>query len=132
MGEHEDEDQPRGGEGIPFKPAGSATLADFQHLDLRVGKLASVEPFPAARKPAYRMTIDFGAAGTRRSSAQLAATYPEPAALVGRLVIAVVNLEPRDVAGFRSEVLVLGALAADGSIPLLGVDEGARPGDRIG
>lgn len=116
----------------PFKPAGSATWEDFQRLDLRVGRVVAVEPFPAARKPAYRLTIDFGAAGTRRSSAQLPATYPDPAVLVGRLVIAVVNFAPRNVAGFDSQVLVLGALPADGSIPLLSVDEGARPGDRIG
>ena len=116
----------------PFKPAGSATWEDFQRLDLRVGRVVSVETFPAARKPAYRLTIDFGTAGTRRSSAQLPATYPNPAVLVGRMVIAVVNFAPRNIAGFESQVLVLGALPADGSIPLLSVDEGAQPGDPIG
>jgi tRNA-binding protein len=62
----------------------------------------------------------------------LPGTYPDPAALVGRLVIAVVNFAPRNIAGFESQVLVLGALPADGSIPLLGVDGGAQPGDRVG
>jgi len=118
--------------GQAFKPAGSATLEDFQRLDLRVGRITSVEPFPQARKPAYRLAIDFGPGGMHRSSAQLPATYPDPASLVGRLVIAVVNFAPRSIAGFESEVLVLGALPADGSIPLLGVDEGAQPGDPIG
>jgi tRNA-binding protein len=116
----------------PLMPAGSATFDDFQRIDMRVGRVVSVEPFPAARKPAYRLTIDFGPGGTRRSSAQLPPTYPDPSALVGRLVIAVVNFAPRNIAGFMSEVLVLGALPADGSIPLLNVDEGAQPGDPIG
>jgi tRNA-binding protein len=115
-----------------FKPAGSATVDDFLKIDMRVGRVTAVDPFPAARKPAYRLTIDFGPGGVRRSSAQLPATYPDRDALVGRLVIAVVNFAPRNIAGFQSEVLVLGALPRDGSIPLLGVDPGARPGDPIG
>lgn len=116
----------------PFKAPGSVTFEDFRRIDMRVGRIVSVEPFPAARKPAYRLTIEFGPGGMRRSSAQLPSTYPDPAALVGRLVVAVVNFAPRNIAGFESEVLVLGALPADGSIPLLRVDEGASPGDRIG
>lgn len=116
----------------PFKPPGSATIDDFQRLDMRVGRITVVEPFPAARKPSYRLTVDFGPAGVRRSSAQLPPTYPDPSALVGRLVIAVVNFAPRNIAGFASEVLVLGALPASGLIPLLGVDDGASPGDPIG
>ena len=116
----------------PFMPAGSAEMADFERIDMRVGRIVTAEPFPAARKPAYRLTIDFGPAGMRSSSAQLPGTYPDPAVLVGRLVIAVVNFAPRTIAGFQSEVLVLGALPPDGSIPLLSVDEGAAPGDRIG
>ena len=75
---------------------------------------------------------DFGPFGTRRSSAQLPPTYPDPGVLVGRLVIAVVNFPPRNIAGFASEVLVLGALPADGRIPLLSVDDGASPGDPVG
>ncbi len=116
----------------PFLPPGSATMADFERIDMRVGRITAVDEFPAARKPAYRLTIDFGPGGVRRSSAQLPGTYPSPDALVGRLVIAVVNFAPRNIAGFQSEVLVLGALPADGSIPLLGVDDGAMPGDPIG
>ncbi len=117
---------------LPFLPPGSATIDDFTKLDLRVGRVLEVRPFPEARKPAWQLVIDFGAAGQRQSSAQLPATYPDPAALVGRLVVAVVNFPPRRVASFTSEVLVLGALPADGSIPLLSVDAGASPGDRIG
>jgi len=115
----------------PFQPAGSATWDDFRRLDLRIGRVVAAEGFPAARKPAYRLTVDFGPAGVRRSSAQLPATYPDPARLVGRLVVCVVNFAPKRIAGFASEVLVLGALPADGRIPLLGVDEGAQPGDPV-
>ncbi len=116
----------------PFLPPGSATISDFGRLDLRVGRVLSAEAFPEARRPAYRLRIDFGPGGVRSSSAQLPATYPDPTVLVGRLVVAVVNFPPRRIAGFVSEVLVLGALAADGRIPLLSVDEGAAPGDPIG
>ncbi len=115
-----------------FRNPGTATVEDFDRLDLRVGRIVSAEPFPEARRPAYRLQVDFGPGGVRRSSAQLPGTYPDPAALVGRLVVAVVNFPPRRVAGFVSEVLVLGALPADGRIPLLSVDEGASPGDPIG
>lgn len=115
-----------------FLPPGSATLDDFEAIDMRIGRVIAVEDFPRARKPAYRLTIDFGRHGTRRSSAQLPATYPDPEALVGRLIIAVVNFAPRNIAGFESQVLVLGALPSDGSIPLLGVDRGAEPGDSVG
>lgn len=116
----------------PLLPAGSASWADFERLDLRVGRIVAAEPFPAARRPAYRLTIDLGPGGLRRSSAQLPGTYADPAALVGRLVVVVANFAPKRIAGFRSEVLVLGALPEDGRIPLLSVDAGAAPGDPVG
>jgi tRNA-binding protein len=116
----------------PFKEPGTATIDDFRRIDMRVGRIVTVEPFPRARKPAYQLTIDFGPVGTRRSSAQLPPTYPDADSLVGRLVIAVVNFAPRNIAGFQSEVLVLGALPESGLIPLLSVDTGAQPGDPIG
>ena len=116
----------------PFQPPGSATWDDFRKLDLRVGRVVRAEPFPEARKPSYRLLIDFGPGGIKRSSAQLPGTYPDAQALVGRLVIGVVNFPVRRIAGFSSEVLVLGALPLDGRIPLLGVDEGASPGDAVG
>jgi tRNA-binding protein len=116
----------------PFLPPGSATIDDFQRLDLRIGRVLSAQPFPEARKPAYRLEIDFGPGGVRRSSAQLPGTYPDPTALVGRLVVCVTNFPPRRVAGYTSEVLLLGGMPADGRIPLLGVDPGAQPGDAVG
>jgi tRNA-binding protein len=119
-------------EPAPFLPAGSADLDDWRRLDLRVGRIVAVDPFPEARKPAYRLLVDLGPGGRRHSSAQLPGTYPEPERLLGRLVICVVNFAPRRIAGFASEVLVLGALPADGRIPLLSVDDGASPGDPIG
>lgn len=115
----------------PFLPPGSATIDELGRLDLRIGRIVDAQPFPEARRPAYRLRIDLGPGGTRTSSAQLPGTYPDPTALVGRLVVVVANLPPRRVAGFVSEVLVLGALPADGRIPLLGVDEGASPGDPV-
>jgi tRNA-binding protein len=116
----------------PFLEPGSATIEDLERLDLRVARVLSAAPLEGARNPAYRLELDLGEDVRRRSSAQLTRTYPDPSVLVGRLVIAVVNLPPRRVAGFRSEVLVLGALAPEGQVFLLGVDEDAVPGQRIG
>ena len=115
-----------------FQAPGSATIDDFHTIDMRVGRIVEAELFARARVPAYRLTIDFGRHGTRRSSARLPGTYPDPTALVGRLVIAVVNFAARNIAGFESQVLVLGALPDGGLIPLLGVDNGAQPGDSVG
>ena len=116
----------------PLRPAGSATWQDFERLDLRVACVIRAEPLPGARKPAYRLLVDLGPLGLKSSSAQLPGTYPDPTALVGRLVVVVANFAPRRIAGFESDVLVLGALPSDGRIPLLSVDEGASPGDPIG
>jgi len=115
-----------------IKAAGTATIEDFDRLDIRVGRILEASLLQGARKPAYKLVLDFGDGQSRQSSAQLPPTYPDPAVLIGRLVIAVVNFPPRRVAGWRSDVLVLGALPADGRIPLLSVDQGAQPGDRIG
>lgn len=102
-----------------------ATIEDFQRLDLRVGKIVEVEEFPEARKPSYKLTIDFGPLGVRRSSAGLKGYY-EPSELIGRQVVCVVNFPPRRVAGFASEVLVLGAMQADGRVILLQPDREAE------
>jgi tRNA-binding protein len=96
-----------------------------------VGRVLEVEEFPEARVPAWKLTIDFGPEiGTKRSSAQIT-HYPSDA-LLGRLVVGVVNFPPRRIAGFASEVLVLGALDAEKGVVLLKPDEDVEPGDRIG
>lgn len=115
-----------------FLAPGSATIEDFERLDIRVGRILAARPLDGARKPAYKLRIDFGSGGQRSSSAQLTVTYPDPGALVGRLVAAVVNFPVRRVAGLVSEVLVLGVIAPDGHVPLLCPDDGAEPGQRIG
>jgi tRNA-binding protein len=95
------------------------SIDDFQRVDIRVGKVLAAEPLVGARKPAYKLRIDFGGAiGVRESSAQLTVHYT-PADLVGRLVLAVVNFPPRRIAGFKSEVLTLGVPDANGAVVLL-------------
>ena len=106
---------------------------DFARVDMRVGRITEALPFPEARKPSYRLRIDFGPdIGERVSSAQLTATYPDPASLVGRQVVAVVNFPARRIAGFASEVLVLGAMGDAGEVHLLAPDPACGEGLRIG
>ena len=106
---------------------------DFQHVEMRVGRIVEARPFPEARKPSYRLRIDFGPElGERVSAAQLTVTYPDPEALVGRQVVAVVNFPPRRIAGFKSEVLVLGAMGDRGEVHLLRPDPVCGEGLRIG
>jgi tRNA-binding protein len=106
---------------------------DFARVDMRVGRITEVLPFREARKPSYKLRIDFGAdLGERVSSAQLTATYPDRSALVGRQVVAVVNFPPRRIAGFASEVLVLGAMGERGAVYLLAPDPACPDGLRIG
>ena len=97
------------------------------------GPIVAADPFPEARKSSYRLRIDFGPeVGERVSSAQLTVTYPDREALVGRQVVAVLNFPPRRIAGFASEVLVLGAMGEDGDVFLLRPDPEAAEGLRIG
>ena len=103
---------------------------DFAKVDMRVGRIVGVEDFPEARRPAWKLRIDFGPEmGEKRSSAQITNYTREQ--LEGRLVVAVVNFPPRQIGPVRSEVLVLGAVAGDHPVLLLEPDEGSQPGDRV-
>ena len=103
---------------------------DFEKVELRVGTIVRAEAFPEARKPAYKLWIDFGPLGEKTSSAQLLALY-RPEELVGRLVVAAVNLGTRNIAGFTSEVLVLGVPSAAGEVVLLGTEREVPLGGRV-
>ncbi len=106
------------------------TVETFFQVDIRVGRITAAEPLAGARKPAYRLELDFGPLGTKRSSAQLTALYT-PEQLVGRQVLAVVNFPPRRVAGLVSEVLVLGVPDERGDVILLAVEREAPLGSRV-
>ncbi len=116
----------------PMSPAAPTIgFEDFTKLDVRAGTIVEALPFPEARKPAHRLRIDFGPAiGTKTSSAQVTEHYRLDE-LVGRRVMAVVNLAPRQIGRVRSEVLVLGFADADGAIVLAGVGEGVPDGARL-
>ncbi|PQO24097.1 tRNA-binding protein [Rhodobacteraceae bacterium WD3A24] len=106
-------------------------MDDFLKVDIRVGRVTRAEPFPEARRPAYKLWVDFGAElGERRSSAQITAHYA-PEDLVGRQVLAVVNFPPRQIGPMRSEVLVLGLPDAEGEIVLIGPDSDVPEGGRL-
>ncbi len=104
--------------------------ADFDKVEMRVGRIARVEVFSKARKPAYKLWIDFGALGLKQSSAQLTALY-QPEALVGKQVIAVTNFPPKQIADFMSEVLVLGVPDQEGRVTLLSPDYEVPLGVRV-
>jgi tRNA-binding protein len=101
----------------------------FEALDLRAGRVVAVEAFPEARTPSWKLTVDFGPLGRRRTSARIT-NYTE-AELIGRLVVGVLNLGSRRIAGFDSQFLVLGGLEADGTVRLLGVDGDLDPGSVV-
>ena len=108
-------------------------FGDFEKVEMRVGRIIEARPFPEARKPSYQLRIDFGPEiGERASSAQLVVTYPDPAMLIGRQVVAVLNFPPRRIAGFNSQVLVLGAMGDAGEVWLLEPNPDAPVGSRIG
>lgn len=108
-------------------------VSEFEQADIRVGRVVAAEPFPEARNPSYRLRIDFGPdIGERESAAQLTVTYPDPTALIGRQVVAVVNFPPRRIAGFASQVLVLGAMGDNGEVFLLEPAPASPEGLRIG
>lgn len=105
--------------------------ADFEKVDMRVGVVTGAEEFPEARRPAFRLWIDFGPLGLKRSSAQITEHY-RPSDLIGRHVIAVVNFPPKQIGPFVSEVLVLGAYNEAGEVVLLHPDKPVAPGSKIG
>jgi tRNA-binding protein len=107
------------------------TWGDFEKLEIRVGTVVRAEPFPEARKPAYKLWIDLGPLGERRSSAQITDRY-RPEELLGRQVVCVVNFPPKQIGPFVSEVLVLGAYADAQTVVLLRPDQDVERGSRIG
>lgn len=126
--------QPGDDDDLPYEPTRLAKKDEiggaFFDVDMRVGRVMEVEPFPEARKPAWKLTVDFGPViGTLRTSAQVTNYSAEE--LTGRLVVGAVNLGRKRIAGFASEFLVLGSLDPDGTVRLLQVEEGVQPGAPI-
>lgn len=122
-------------EGLPYLPQNLPPKADigpdaFFAVDMRAGRVVEVEELPGARKPSWRIGVDFGpAVGTLRTSAQVKNYSRED--LMGRLVVGALNLGPKRIAGFESQFLILGALDPDGTVRLLRLDEGVEPGAPI-
>jgi tRNA-binding protein len=104
--------------------------SDFQKMEMRVGTVVDAEDFPEAKRPAYRLKIDFGAFGTRKSSAQITKLYKREY-LIGRQVVAVTNFAPKQIANFMSECLVLGVVLEDGNVVLLEPERKTANGCRI-
>lgn len=112
-------------------PSPQISFDDFQNVDIRVGEIVRAEPFPKAKRPAYKLYVDMGEPiGVKQSSAQITDLYT-PEMLVGRQVLAVVNFPPRQIADFLSEILVLGVYAQQGVV-LIQPDQPAQKGDRLG
>ncbi|BAZ19601.1 export-related chaperone CsaA [Kalymmatonema gypsitolerans NIES-4073] len=103
---------------------------DFEKVEIRVGKIIKLEDFPEARKPAYKLWIDFGDLGIKKSSAQITKLYQKQD-LTHRLILAVTNFPPRQIADFMSEVLVLGVVLDDGEVVLIQPDRDVPLGKRI-
>ena len=106
------------------------SYSDFEKIEMRVGRIVAVDDFPKAKKPAYRLTIDFGEFGMKRSSAQITTLYTKES-LIGWHIIAVTNFPPRQIADFMSEVLVLGVANPAGEVILLTPERDAPLGSRV-
>jgi tRNA-binding protein len=130
MGQHviDPEQRPYDPERLDRKP--DITIDEFFALDLRTGRITDVQEFPEARKPAYKITVDFGpVVGTLTTSAQI--TNYSIDELKGRVAVGAINLGTKRIAGFKSEFLILGSLDPDGTVRLLQLEEGVGPGAPI-
>ena len=107
----------------------TATFDEFERLELAIGVVTEVDDFPEARKPAWKLTVDFGPRGVRRSSAQI--THYAREELLGRQVVCVLGFEPKRIAGFPSEVLVLGGMSEEHGVVLLRPDRDVEPGTSV-
>ena len=105
--------------------------SDFSKIDMRVGTVLSAEVFKEARNPAYKITVDFGELGTRKTSAQVTKLY-KPEEIVGKQVVTVVNFPPKQIANMMSECLILGAVEGDNNVTLLCTDKKVVNGTKIG
>ena len=108
----------------------SIAFEDFLKVDIRVGRIVDVQDFPEARNPSYRLRIDLGPLGTKTSSAAIRPWYTKEE-LMGRAIVAITNFPPKQIGPFRSDVLCLGAVQADGRVVLLRPDEEGELGARV-
>ena len=106
------------------------TWSDFEKVEIRVGTVLTAVVFPEARDPAFKLTVDFGPVGIKQTSAQITRRY-EPEDLIGRQVLAVTNFPVKRIAGFQSEVLILGAVPGEGDVVLARPDEKVKEGTRM-
>lgn len=106
------------------------TFEEFLKVDIRIGRIIEVNDFPKAKKPAYQLTIDFGALGIKKSSAQITDLYTKEE-LLNKQVSAIINFKPRQIANFMSDVLVLGVYNIDGNVVLLQPSENTKNGEQV-
>ena len=111
----------------PQKP--EIVYDDFAKVDIRIGKITEVLPFPRARTPAYKVAVEFGDLGTKWSSAQITSYSAEE--LIGKLVVCVVNMPPRNIAGFKSEILIMGANNDSDQVIILTPESQVAPGREV-